>query len=366
MIEPELHLGPDIVVPDLAGWRRETLPQLPKTAWIETRPDWVCEVLSPSTARLDRGAKREIYAREGVGHLWLLDPVERYLEVFALSAGFWLLMATISDGDAVSAAPFEAISFPLSNLFGHTTTDETAGTDLMPINITMPALSPTMEEGNLAKWLVKEGDKVSSGDVIAEIETDKATMEVEAVDEGTIAKILVPAGTEGVKVNARDRDPGRRRREAPRCSQGQARSAPKAEAEGRSLHPPQSAEDRRSACTATLPRPAETPAGNGHAASDERVFASPLARRIAKDAGIDIAQVKGTGPHGRVVKADVESAVKSGGDESRRSQRLRNAAAPPRQAPAPMSDDADAETVRDRVRTNSCRMTTCARSSPAA
>lgn len=124
LVEPELHLGPDIVVPDLAGWRRETLPQLPKTAWIETRPDWVCEVLSPSTARLDRGAKREIYAREGVGHLWLLDPGERYLEVFALSAGFWLLMATISDGDAVSAAPFEAISFPLSNLFPYDT-DET-------------------------------------------------------------------------------------------------------------------------------------------------------------------------------------------------------------------------------------------------
>ncbi|HSO47223.1 MAG TPA: Uma2 family endonuclease [Rhizobiaceae bacterium] len=125
LVEPELHLGPDIVVPDLAGWRRETLPQLPKTAWIETRPDWVCEVLSPSTARLDRGAKREIYAREGVGHLWLLDPVERYLEGFALSAGFWLLMATISDSDAVSAPPFEAISFPPSNLFPYDTTDET-------------------------------------------------------------------------------------------------------------------------------------------------------------------------------------------------------------------------------------------------
>ena len=90
----------------------------------------------------------------------------------------------------------------------------------MPINVTMPALSPTMEEGNLAKWLVKEGDEISSGDVIAEIETDKATMEVEAVDEGTVAKILVPAGTEGVKVNARDRDPCRRGRGRRRCRQG--------------------------------------------------------------------------------------------------------------------------------------------------
>ncbi len=123
--EPELHLGTDIVVPDLAGWRREALPELPKTAWIETRPDWVCEVLSPLTTRLDREARREIYAREGVGHLWVLDPVERYLEVFALSAGSWLLMSTISHSDAVSAPPFEAISFPLSNLFPYDTTDET-------------------------------------------------------------------------------------------------------------------------------------------------------------------------------------------------------------------------------------------------
>jgi Uma2 family endonuclease len=122
--EPELHLGEDILVPDLAGWRRETLPELPKTAWIETRPDCVCEVLSPSTAQLDRGAKRQIYAREGVGHLWLLDPVEKYLEVFSLTAGLWLLMITVGDGEEVSAPPFEAISFPLSNLFPYDTTDE--------------------------------------------------------------------------------------------------------------------------------------------------------------------------------------------------------------------------------------------------
>ncbi len=111
----------------------------------------------------------------------------------------------------------------------------------MPINITMPALSPTMEEGNLSKWLVKEGDKVSSGDVIAEIETDKATMEVEAVDEGTVAKIVVPAGTEGVKVNAVIADPGRRGRKRRRCRQGQWRR-PAAKAEAPKAEPAPAAE----------------------------------------------------------------------------------------------------------------------------
>lgn len=115
--EPELHLGGDVLVPDLAGWRRERLPSLPDTSWLEVSPDWVCEVISPSTARLDRGAKRDIYAREGVGHLWLLDPVERYLEVFALTNGSWLLAATFFSGDDVRAAPFDAIAFPLDNLF---------------------------------------------------------------------------------------------------------------------------------------------------------------------------------------------------------------------------------------------------------
>lgn len=115
--EPELHLGADVLVPDLAGWRRERLPSLPETAWFESAPDWICEVISPSTARLDRGPKREIYAREGVGHLWLLDPIERYLEVFALAGVSWLLASTHFSGDEVRAAPFDAIAFPLDNLF---------------------------------------------------------------------------------------------------------------------------------------------------------------------------------------------------------------------------------------------------------
>ena len=115
--EPELHLGPDIVVPDLAGWRRERLPSLPKTAYFETAPDWVCEILSPSTARIDRTIKRRIYADAGVSHLWFLDPDAQTLEVFALAAGQWLLVSSLGIGDDVSARPFDAISFPLSVLF---------------------------------------------------------------------------------------------------------------------------------------------------------------------------------------------------------------------------------------------------------
>ncbi len=183
----------------------------------------------------------------------------------------------------------------------------------MPINITMPALSPTMEEGNLAKWLVKEGDKVAPGDVIAEIETDKATMEVEAVDEGTVAKIVVPAGTEGVKVNAliavlagEGEDAGA----AAKASGGTAKAeAPKPEAKS---EPPKTEAPKSAPAAAPAPKAATAPAANGHAAGD-RTFASPLARRIAKDAGIDIAAVTGSGPHGRVVRADVEAAVAGGG-----------------------------------------------------
>ena len=179
----------------------------------------------------------------------------------------------------------------------------------MPINITMPALSPTMEEGNLAKWLVKEGDKVAPGDVIAEIETDKATMEVEAVDEGTVAKIVVPEGTEGVKVNAliavlagegedasaaaKAGGAPEKKAEAPKAAEAQKQETAKAEAP--------KAEPAKSEKPASS---APAPAPNGHAEGD-RTFASPLARRIAKDAGIDIAAVTGSGPHGRIVRADV-------------------------------------------------------------
>lgn len=199
----------------------------------------------------------------------------------------------------------------------------------MPINITMPALSPTMEEGNLSKWLVKEGDKIAPGDVIAEIETDKATMEVEAVDEGTIAKIVVPAGSEGVKVNALIAILAEEGEDVAAAAKGGA-SAPKAEAKAEA---PKEEPKPVAAPAATLaPAKAEQPAIASN--KGDRVFASPLARRIAKDSGVDIAAVKGSGPHGRVVQRDVEAALASGGAK---------AAAPKAEAaaaPKPMSDDA--------------------------
>lgn len=165
----------------------------------------------------------------------------------------------------------------------------------MPIEITMPALSPTMEEGNLAKWHVKEGDSVSAGDVIAEIETDKATMEVEAVDEGTVAKIAVEEGAQGVKVNAVI---------AVLIEEGEDESAvdatPAPKAETKEAKPePTKAETPTVAAPA--PKVAPAPAKSG-----ERVFASPLARRIAEQNGVDLKTIKGSGPHGRIVKADVE------------------------------------------------------------
>ena len=178
----------------------------------------------------------------------------------------------------------------------------------MPINITMPALSPTMEEGNLAKWLVKEGDKIKSGDVLAEIETDKATMEVEAVDEGTVAKIVVPAGTEGVKVNALIAVLAADGEDIAAAASGAggnaapaAKEAPKAEAAPAAAAPaPASA----ATSAASARAPAET---DGH-----RTFASPLARRLAKEAGVDVAALSGSGPHGRVIKKDIEAAISGG------------------------------------------------------
>jgi Uma2 family endonuclease len=115
--EPELHIGPQVVVPDIAGWRRERLPRLPETAYLEIAPDWVCEVLSQSTETYDRDAKRRIYAEAGVGFLWLIDPRVRLLEVFALAGGKWLLTGTFRDSDEVSAPPFDAISFSLGVLW---------------------------------------------------------------------------------------------------------------------------------------------------------------------------------------------------------------------------------------------------------
>jgi pyruvate dehydrogenase E2 component (dihydrolipoamide acetyltransferase) len=180
-------------------------------------------------------------------------------------------------------------------------------------DILMPALSPTMEEGTLAKWLVKEGDMVTAGQVIAEIETDKATMEVEAVDEGVVEAIIVPAGSEGVKVNAPI---------ARLAGEGGAASPPAAP-------PATPAPAAQASAPAAASTPATTPpagsaqtggaavapkTGNGAASpAGRRIFASPLARRLAQQAGLDLASIKGTGPHGRVVKADIEAAQASGG-----------------------------------------------------
>jgi pyruvate dehydrogenase E2 component (dihydrolipoyllysine-residue acetyltransferase) len=179
----------------------------------------------------------------------------------------------------------------------------------MPINITMPALSPTMEEGNLSKWLVKEGDKVSPGDVIAEIETDKATMEVEAVDEGTVAKLVVPAGTEGVKVNALIAVLAAEGEDAGAAANSGGAAAP-VKAEAPKADAPKAEAPKAEPAAASKAEVA--PAANGHAAG-ERTFASPLARRIAKEAGVDVSVVTGTGAHGRVVKADVDAAIAGGG-----------------------------------------------------
>ncbi|HSM40968.1 MAG TPA: pyruvate dehydrogenase complex dihydrolipoamide acetyltransferase [Afifellaceae bacterium] len=178
----------------------------------------------------------------------------------------------------------------------------------MPINILMPALSPTMEKGNLAKWLVKEGDTVSSGDVIAEIETDKATMEVEAVDEGTVAKILVSEGTEDVAVNeviavlaeeGEDVDAV----EVPKGAPAPAKTAEPAE---KPAEKP-AAETAAPAQASAKPQAAEKPNGQGG-----RIFASPLARRLAKENDLDLSALSGSGPHGRIIKRDIEDAVSKG------------------------------------------------------
>jgi Uma2 family endonuclease len=115
--EPELHLGRNVVVPDIGGWRRERLPVLPEKAFITIAPDWICEVLSPATARLDRGSKRAIYAAAGVSYLWLFDPVYRVIEAFQLVADQWSLVGVVTGSDAIRLPPFDAISFPFDDLF---------------------------------------------------------------------------------------------------------------------------------------------------------------------------------------------------------------------------------------------------------
>jgi pyruvate dehydrogenase E2 component (dihydrolipoyllysine-residue acetyltransferase) len=196
----------------------------------------------------------------------------------------------------------------------------------MPINILMPALSPTMEKGNLAKWLKKEGDKVKAGDILAEIETDKATMEYEAIDEGVIAKILVPEGTADVAVNqpiavlaAEGEDvkaaaagaPGASSKPAaPASVPHPAPSAPPSPKTGRDAAPAPSSPSPTSGRVVSASEPGRAVATNGHAG---RVFASPLARRLAKAAGIDVGRIPGSGPHGRVIARDVEAAKAGGG-----------------------------------------------------
>ncbi len=179
----------------------------------------------------------------------------------------------------------------------------------MPIDILMPALSPTMTEGNLAKWHIKEGDKIKSGQVIAEIETDKATMEVEAVDEGIVGKILVPAGTEAVKVNAVIAlllEEGEDKKALENYKAKTADAAPKAEGaakEAASAAPIAQAPVSEPSASRT------SPSASGNA----RQFASPLAKRIAANEGVSLAHVAGTGPHGRIIKADIEEFIAGGG-----------------------------------------------------
>ncbi|WP_421423869.1 pyruvate dehydrogenase complex dihydrolipoamide acetyltransferase [Agrobacterium rosae] len=218
----------------------------------------------------------------------------------------------------------------------------------MPINITMPALSPTMEEGNLTKWLVKEGDKVGPGDVIAEIETDKATMEVEAVDEGIVAKLVVPAGSETVKVNAVIAILAAEGEDVGEAAKGGDAAPAKAEAPKQDAVKADASKEEK---TKAAPAKAEKPvADQGPAPSTpasvskdgERIFASPLARRLAKEAGLDLSAVSGSGPHGRIVKTDVEKAVTSGGAKAAPAAAQSAGAS----APAPAKGPADENVLK--------------------
>ncbi|EKE72733.1 MULTISPECIES: pyruvate dehydrogenase complex dihydrolipoamide acetyltransferase [Roseobacteraceae] len=206
----------------------------------------------------------------------------------------------------------------------------------MAIELLMPALSPTMEEGTLAKWLVKEGDTISSGDVIAEIETDKATMEFEAVDEGVIGKILVAEGTEGVKVNAAIAILLEEGEDASAMDNMGAAPAP-ATAEAAP------AEASKAEASAATPAPAAPVAASG-----ERIFASPLARRIAAQKGLDLATMSGSGPKGRIVKADVENATAAPKAEAPKAAAT-SEAAPAKAAPTGPTADMVAKMYADRA-----------------
>ena len=196
----------------------------------------------------------------------------------------------------------------------------------MPINILMPALSPTMEKGNLAKWLKKEGDKIKSGDVLAEIETDKATMEVEAVDEGILAKIIIPSGTSDVAVNsiicviAAEGEDVKSINAAPTSQPVVAAVPTPSQAPAMSAAAAPAPVSQRSAATHPSAKP----------------FASPLARRLAKDSGLDLGQIAGSGPHGRIIERDVKAALAGGG-----AKRMASAGAPQAIASAPVSSMSD-------------------------
>ena len=218
----------------------------------------------------------------------------------------------------------------------------------MPIKILMPALSPTMTEGNLARWMKKEGDAVKAGDVIAEIETDKATMEVEAVDEGRIGKILVPEGAQGVKVNdviallleegedASALEGGAKATPSKGNgkSQGAGAPAPQPAKPAQAPQPPIAAQ---AAPAAPQPRAAQPQpsARSGAGDGEGRVFASPLAKRMAAQAGIELTQLRGSGPHGRIVKSDIQAAAAGGAPQ--RAPAAQPGAAPQARAPQPQA-----------------------------
>ena len=235
----------------------------------------------------------------------------------------------------------------------------------MPTEILMPALSPTMEEGTLAKWLVKEGDPVASGDLLAEIETDKATMEFEAVDEGVIGKILVPEGSEGVKVNTAI---------AVLLADGESAddvdAAPAAKPE---VSAPETGVGNDNGGPKEAPAPTTAPASPAPAApaaaDGSRIFASPLARRIAADKGLDLAAISGSGPRGRIVKADVEGATAAPKAEAQPAAAPATAAPAAAAAPAGPSADAVAKMYEGRdyeeVKLDGMRKTIAARLSEA-
>ena len=217
----------------------------------------------------------------------------------------------------------------------------------MPINILMPALSPTMEKGNLARWLKKEGDRIAPGDVIAEIETDKATMEVEAVDEGTLAKIVVPEGTVDVPVNqviavlagegedvqaaaaAAEKATTAPASMKPSSTEAAFKPAPATPPQPSPAGPQAGPRPREEAAQPAV-RPQEAPSVDGRGAP--RIFSSPLARRLAREAGIDLSRVTGTGPHGRIIARDVAAAKEGRGVVA--PAPAARAAPPPIQAPA--------------------------------